>query len=163
MSELEGEESKVMASLFRKERRIVYARKISGFWEEFRVKKIGLFGLAILIFYVVLAISAPLLTPYDPIVKERVAQDFAMPGWVTALPQFADYPTTKDYLLYWNREQELGFIKSWGKAVDVEYQATTMETIDVELSTTFSYNDIPPNAFYFKFEWKATDIVSTKY
>lgn len=160
---LEGKESKVMASLFRKEKRIVYARKISGFWEEFKIKKIGLFGLAILIFYLVLAVSAPLLTPYDPIIKERVAQDFAMPAWMTMLPQFKDYPTTQGYMLYWNREQGLEFIERFGETVIVEYEAKTTKTVEVELGTKFSYTEIPPYAFYFKFGWKATDIVSTKY
>ena len=152
-----------MASIFSKEKRIIYARKITGFWEEFKRKRIGLVGLSVLIFFLMLAVFAPWLTPYDPVARRRVAEDFAMPGWMTIFPKFKDYPPTQEFSLYWDMEQGLEFIDSWGKAVDVEYQAKTMETTDVELSTTFFYNDIPPNAFYFKFEWQAEDVISTEY
>jgi len=152
-----------MAFIFSKEKRIVYSRKISGFWEEFRRKKIGLFGLAILIFYIVLAVVAPWITPYDPIIKSRQAEDFAMPGWMTIFPQYRNYPASKEYLLYWNVEQGRDFITNWGETVVVEYKAQTMTTVDVELSTKFSYNEIPPNAFYFKFAWTASDLESTEY
>lgn len=152
-----------MASLFGKEKRIVYARKITGFWEEFKRKKIGVAGVVILIFYLVLAALAPWLTPYDPVAKARVAEDFARPEWITIFPQYRDYPKTQEHTPYWSIEQGHEFIKDWGKMVHVEYNAKTMETVEVELSAKISYNEIPPNAFYFKFEWNAVNVESTAY
>lgn len=152
-----------MAFILSKEKRIVYGRKIRGFWEEFSRKKIGVGGLVLIIFYVILALIAPLITPYDPISKLRVAEDFAMPGWMTIFPELKDLPTTEEHIVYWNVETGQEFIKSWGETVVVDYKAKTMETVDVELSAKFSYTEIPPNTFYFKFQWNTADIVSTEY
>jgi len=152
-----------VASIFSKEKRIIYARRITGFWDEFKRKRIGLVGVSVLIFFVALAIFAPWLTPYDPVAKKRVADDFAMPEWMTIFPAYKDLPTTIEHSLYWDMEQGLEFIHSWGKVVTVKYKARTTDTITVELSTTFSYSEIPPRSFYFMFEWKAEDVVSTEY
>jgi len=152
-----------MSFILSKEKRIVFVRRIRGFWEEFKRKRIGLFGVAILGFFVVLAAFAPWLTPYDPIIRERVAEDFARPEWLTIFPQFSDYPKTIDYEPYWTIEQGAEFIKTWGKKVDVEYRAKTMETVHVDLIANFSYNEIPPHSFYFKFEWKGSNVSSVEY
>lgn len=152
-----------MAFIFSKEKRTVYMRKIEGFWEEFSRKRIGLFGMAILIFYVVLAVIAPVITPYDPVARERVAEDFAIPAWMTVLPQHRTGQATRVYTLYWDVGKEPQFVKSWGESVVVEYRAKTVETVDVELTTKFSYNELPPNSFYFKFEWGGSNVESTEY
>ena len=152
-----------MAFILSKERRTVYVRKITGFWDEFKRKRIGLAGVAILLFFLGLAVFAPWLTPYDPLIKERVAEDFARPEWLVILPQYRDYPHTIDYWPYWTIVQGHEFVESFGKTVSVEYKAETMETVNVELSSKFSHNELPPNSFYFKFEWQASNVVSTQY
>jgi len=152
-----------VAFLFTREKRTVFIRRIKGFWEEFGRKKIGLFGLAVVMFYVLIAIFAPLLSPYDPLASERVAQDFAKPGWVTIFPQFQDLPTTQREQLFWHAEKGLEFIGRYGKTVVAQYEAGGMETVGVELSTTFDYLSIPPNDFYLAFDWVSKDIKDLEY
>jgi len=152
-----------MSFILRKEKRAVFIRRIQGFWEEFRRKKIGLAGVAILLFFLAMAALAPWLTPYDPVVKKRVGEDFARPAWITIFPAYQDYPTTIDYTPYWNVEQGAEFIKSYGKNVEVQYAAETMDTVHVGLNATFSYNQIPPSSFYFKFQWQSSDAISVEY
>lgn len=152
-----------MSSLFTKEKRIVYLRKLSGFWEEFSRKKIGLFGLFLLLFFVVLAVFAPWLTPYDPLAGERVADDFAQPQWVTILPQYRDYPTTIENLLYWDPEVGQGFATKWGTSVVVQYVGDGTETVHVELAARFRHENIPPYSFYCQFVWGASDLQDTEF
>jgi len=134
-------------------------KNIKPFWR----RKAFVVGSAVVIAFLILAAFAPFVTPHDPFARERIAEDFAMPRWMTVFPQFRDYPTTRDYVIYWDVEQGQDFTKSWGASVVVEYEAEAMEMVDVEFSANFSYNEIPPNSFYFKFEWNASDVASTEY
>jgi peptide/nickel transport system permease protein len=154
-----------MASLFAKEKRIVLRRRIENFWLEFRSKKIGVTGLGIIIFFVLIAIFAPLLTPYDPIAKERLAQPFARPEWVTVFPQYKDLPTTQKEISYWNAEQGSEFVKNYGTTVTVLYdtKARGMEPLSVTLKDEISYLSIPPNQFYVTFQWGTTQVQDAEY
>jgi len=154
-----------MASLFTKEKRIILRRRIGNFWMEFRSKKIGMFGLGILIFFVLIAIFAPLLTPYDPIAKERIAQAFAKPQWVTVFPQYKDLPTTQKEVSYWNAEEGSEFVKNWGTTATVLYdtKARGTETVSVKLKDEISYLSIPPNNFYVTFQWGTTQVQDVEY
>lgn len=152
-----------MAFLFSREKRVTYARKIKGFWEEFSRKKIGLLGLAMVMTYVLVAIFAPLLTPYDPRSTEQLAQSFAKPAWLTIFPQYKDLATTQRDSLYWNIEKGSDFIQSYGKIVVVRYEGEGTEPVDVQLSAKFDYVSIPPTDFYMKFTWGSADIEDMKY
>lgn len=83
-----------------KERRIIYLRKLQGFWEDFRRNRIGFIGLVILLLYVVVGIFANYIAPYDPADPPRVAgatgvaAPFAMPEWMAIFPQYRDLPRT---------------------------------------------------------------------
>jgi ABC-type antimicrobial peptide transport system permease subunit len=83
-----------MTPLISKDTRKIYARRIKGFWEEFSHNRIGFFGLALLMVYVVMAIFAPWLTPYDPLQSTRVAESFAAPEWLRPQPQYTNKPDT---------------------------------------------------------------------
>jgi len=49
--------------------------------------KRGLLGLTILIFFAIIAVVAPLLTPYDPLsISPMIASDFVYPSWFKYLP-----------------------------------------------------------------------------
>ena len=61
-------------------------KRFKEFWKTFKHSKRGLFGIGILIFYTLIALSAPLLTPNDPIYGYYVAGDFAAPSWFRQLP-----------------------------------------------------------------------------
>ncbi len=153
-----------MPPLLSKEFRILWKRRIKGFWEEFRRKKIGLFGLAILMFFVGMALLAPLLTPYDPLQKERVAESFAMPGWMTIFPENRDLPTTKVTPIDWSITEGEEFTSGYGRKVTVLYEANTLQTSFVRFSYNYSLTQtIPPKVFYFEFTWKAENVKDTKY
>jgi len=154
-----------LASLFTKEKRIILARRIRNFWEEFSSKKIGLAGLCILIIFILMAVFAPWLSPYNPTAKTRLAQPFAMPGWVTIFPQFSDLPTTESHELYWEVEQGSEFISGWGTTTTVHYstEAMGMQIANVTLKAEFSYLHIPPNQFFMKIPWATTNVEDTEY
>ncbi len=61
-------------------------RRVKGFWREFRRSKRGLLGIAILLAYSVFALSAPLLTPYDPIRSQFLSGQLGAPTWWRYLP-----------------------------------------------------------------------------
>jgi peptide/nickel transport system permease protein len=152
-----------MAFIFSKESRKVIARRISGFWYEFKRKRIGVVGVIILAFFVGMALLAPLLTPYDPINKQRVAQDFAMPEWMRIFPQYANYPTTRNMAPSWTPQEGLEFVQASGKRVTVQYTATKLQTTDIEFIYRFSYQEIPPNTFYTGFNYAVTNVKDLQY
>ena len=152
-----------MAWILSKDRRKIYIRKITGFWEEFRIKKIGMFGLVLLILFFLTAIFSPWLTPYDPMAKTRVAQIFARPEWITIFPQFADLPTTQRLTPSWDVDESSPFIKGWGQTVGIEYEAETMENVELELTYEFPHSTLAPNEFFIGFTWKATEVQEVEY
>lgn len=153
-----------MASLLSKEKRIVLARRVKNFWEEFRTKKIGLTGVAILIFFILMAVFAPWLSPYNPTAKTRLAQPFAMPQWVTIFPQYKDLPTTQKIPLSWIVEQQPRSVDiEWGRTATVQFEADTTETVTVKLKGEISYQEIPPNIFYIHLTWATTSVKDIQY
>jgi len=152
-----------MAALLSKDKRIIYVRRIRRFWEEYRSKKIGIIGLGLLIMYISVAILAPWLTPYDPIAQPRLAQSFAMPEWVTVFPQFNDLTTTQKIPLTWNVEKGSQFVKGWGANVGVQYEPESLGLTKVELSSNLVYTSAPPNEFFQKIRYDATNIQDVEY
>jgi len=61
-------------------------KRFKEFWNSFRRSKRGLFGVGILIFYIAIALGAPLLTSNDALKDYYVAGDFAAPSWFRFLP-----------------------------------------------------------------------------
>lgn len=112
-----------MASLFSKEKRTILIRRITQFWDEFKRKKIGLVGVTLIIFFVAMAIFAPWLTPYDPIIQPRLAQSFAQPEWIALFPGNEKLPRTHEIMINWKRDKGLEFIESWGDSVNIKYEA----------------------------------------
>jgi peptide/nickel transport system permease protein len=158
------EEAKVVSPLISAERRIMWAKRIRGFWQEFGRKKIGMIGLFLLAVFVVMALFAPWLTPYQPLSHERVATGFAMPQWVRTLPGLQNLPSTHTMSFYWEKEDGSEFIKAWGQNVEIQFESETMETLYVELSTKVSYPELsPPDNFYITFTWDARQINDIEY
>ncbi len=153
-----------MSPLISEERRIMWAKRIKGFWQEFRRKKIGVVGLFLLALFVIMAVFAPWLTPYQPLGSERVATGFAMPQWVKIFPGLQDLPSTHSMSLYWEKEEASEFIKAWGHNVVVQFEPGTTETVYVELGAKISYpEDSPPDTFYVTFTWGAEQIKDMEY
>ena len=55
--------------------------KLKDFWFEYKRSKSGLIGLGILIFFVSLALAAPIIAPYDPLRDTYLAGAYALPAW----------------------------------------------------------------------------------
>ena len=82
--------------MWRKEKRKIYVRKIRSFWIDFSHNRIGFLGLALMMFFVFVAIFAQALAPEDPILQKKVAARYSMPHWMRTLPQFQNLPLTFD-------------------------------------------------------------------
>jgi peptide/nickel transport system permease protein len=152
-----------MSSLFSKEERKIYVRRITGFWDEFKRKKIGLVGLTLIIFFVSMALLAPWLTPYDPILQPRLAQSFARPEWITIFPGNENLPRTREVSVNWKADRGQEFVQGWGNFVNISYQATGMQTVVVGLSYKFTYDNDPPNQFVIEFSWTVTQVNDVEY
>lgn len=155
-----------MATLFSKERRTIYSRKIKGFWEEFSHNKIGFFGLLLLLMFIVMAVFAPWLTPYDPITPSRVADGFAQPGWMTIFPQYSDYPRTMEIFPLWEIGNGSDFVEIYpGKDVECSFYMTgETKMVDISFTTSFNYAySVPPNRFAVTFDWVAKNLTDVRY
>lgn len=71
--------------------------RVVAFWNEYKRSKRGLLGLAILSFFVLTAIFAPFLTPYDPIFDRELAEWLAYPEWIGLIdPSKSNLPTNME-------------------------------------------------------------------
>lgn len=81
-----------------KQRRKILGRKIKSFWLDFSHNKIGYAGFTIVLGFIVVALAAPLLTPYLPesqlYESPKLASGYAYPAWFTVFPQFKDLNPT---------------------------------------------------------------------
>jgi len=57
-------------------------RNVKNFWNSFKRNRKGIIGLAILLFFLAIAILAPILAPHDPLNDYYVAGHRAAPEWV---------------------------------------------------------------------------------
>jgi ABC-type dipeptide/oligopeptide/nickel transport system permease subunit len=157
-----------MATFLSKERRIIFWRKVKGFWEEFSHNRIGFFGLVLLLVFVGMAVFAPWLTPYDPITESRVADGYAMPEWMMIFPQYRDYPRTMDIHPYWEVGEESDFVEVYpGREVECIFHMTGEIPADPEtftLTTSFHYPYVvQPNRISLSFDWIAKNLTNVWY
>lgn len=68
---------------------------MANFWAQYRRKPYGMVGLVMVITYVLVAVFAPLLTPYDPQKDLYLADRLAAPAWAGAvMARFRGAPPT---------------------------------------------------------------------
>ncbi len=139
-----------MSSVLSKENWKLFSLKIQNFWEDYRRNRIGLLGLGTILIYVALAFLGPSLTPYQPLRDTRLAQAYAMPEWVTILPQYSGYPRTNKIPLYWNVSEKSDLINvQWGEQTTINYLGGNTRTADIDLTSTFVHAyDVNPNVFH---------------
>jgi len=75
----------------RKEKLAFNVRRFKGFTKALFSQKRGSLGVGILIVFTLVALLAPVLTPYDPYYDEYVAGDYAAPSWIRKIPGFEHY------------------------------------------------------------------------
>lgn len=152
-------EVKSVSFLFNKQKRIVFSRKVKGFWEEFSHNKIGLVGLALIFFYVFLGIAAPLLTQHSPSRDWGLASGWAMPAWVTIFPQFSNYPRTMEPSLNWVVAQDSELVNiTLDEGLMVEYSGSQEAT--VLMQSSFAYDYEAPKEFFLDYEWQVETVGS---
>jgi len=61
-------------------------KRVKGFLNSLRKSKRGMFGFAIIIIAIIVALAAPLFTPYNPIYTNNLSADWAAPSWERYLP-----------------------------------------------------------------------------
>jgi len=131
-------------------------------WKEYARSKLGMVGAAILIFFIFVAVAAPLLTPYDPIRDNFIAEPFALPGWYAAFPQYQDYPPNLQFAVnpLLNADNWAAtatgpiLVAGTGQEVAVDFQeasgGTTVST--VELAYTVDWKWASPRTFVIRFD-----------
>jgi len=70
-----------MSMLVSQESRKAFKRSLKSFWSRYKRSKIGMTGLIILLFFVFLAVFAPLISPYSPDRFNKVGPFYAQPTW----------------------------------------------------------------------------------
>ncbi|MEM3381901.1 MAG: ABC transporter permease [Candidatus Bathyarchaeia archaeon] len=71
--------------------------RLREFWSAYKNSRLGISGLISLIFFIFVAFTAPLLTPYDPIRDKFLAEGSALPAWFKIFPQYSGLPETMDF------------------------------------------------------------------
>ena len=66
--------------------------RLASLLREYRRSKLGVVGIAIILFFVVLAVTAPLLTDKNPITDQNLASDYSVPIWAKSFPQYSNFP-----------------------------------------------------------------------
>ena len=92
--------------------RTVWKRKIKSFWLDYSHNKIGLIGLALLMFFIIVAIFAPYIAPYTQEevfqYSPRQADRFAYPDWIGLIvPDLAGLPPQTEYTLNWSTQDSV--------------------------------------------------------
>lgn len=93
------------------------------FWEQYRRKPQGMLGLAMVLVYVLVAIFAPVIAPYDPLSDLYLADSVAAPAWFgKVFGKYQDLPPTIRLSLghgEWEIEQdEDTVVSAWHQAAN---------------------------------------------
>src|SRR5579872_7017653 len=84
-----------MTQAEKKNSRLTSFRK---FLREYRRNRLGIAGALIVLFFLIIALSAPLLSTHNPISDQYLASPYSIPSWATAFPQYANYPVNSQLL-----------------------------------------------------------------
>lgn len=141
-------------------RRIIWVRRIKGFWFEFSHNKIGLVGLTLLIIFAVVAVfQGPIAAlSYPNPDQPDLADTYAMPGWIGIVdPSSARLPPTLNYTLSWTWTSlpQNVTIEQTGDFWKIHYNRTDGQKVLVVLNATFDYPYDPPERFFYRFSWGA--------
>ena len=74
--------------------------------------KIGIIGLAVILFFILIAVFAPYLTQNNPVSGYNVSSPFSVPAWATLFPQYRDLAVS-GYPVEGNSFTSQGDITAW--------------------------------------------------
>ncbi len=97
-----------MSSNLRKQR----LRSLRRFLAEYRRARLGIAGIVIIVFFSVLAISAPLLASNDPIRDQNLDSPYSIPAWARSFPQYSSTPIDS-YLLLGTQFSSSNDLHNW--------------------------------------------------
>lgn len=146
-----------------KQRRKIWLRSLSGFWQEYKHNKIGLVGLAFLLLFVFVAIFSPWIMPYDP-TATGLAEDYAIPEWMTIFPGYRNLPRTMDIPLKWEVREKLPNSMTaleTHENLTVRYEGTTLQVANFTASFWYPYT--PPDRFKLIFYWGTTNVENAQW
>ncbi len=132
--------------------------RIAYFWKQYEQSKKGIIGLIILVIFVLMAVFAPSLTPYDPIRDRELAEWLAYPEWIGVINrEMADLPSNiKVSVLEKSLKSEGRVTLSNSSAIlttvennflIVKSTGLTFNAVKLELATEFKYTFSPPKSF----------------
>jgi peptide/nickel transport system permease protein len=147
-------------------------REISNFWSSYKRSKMGMVGLAILILFIIMAVFAPILSPYHPIGDRFLAEGIALPAWYRFFPQYSGYPETMNFTV-----SPIVDDKNWSMRLSESFELDNVDpmsltyvsknSIDssgiVELVHYFDYQYDSPLSFQIHTGFQFDEITNTKY
>lgn len=113
----------------------------------------GAIGLAIFLVFVFLAAAAPILTPYDPLRDQYLADGMARPAWMVYFPRYRNLPVTHDAFLtgeMWAMEEAEGVELHAGgpdEQTELVIEAAGGPQAEASLVYEFDYPYNAPNSF----------------
>jgi len=113
-------------------------------------------GLTIVVSFVLLGALAPWISGGVNPEKMGLAEEYAMPEWVTLFnPALENLPRTTDYLIDWNWTSLPHGVTI--QEIDKEWimQYTGNQSVIIALYGKFYYPYDPPRRFYYQFRWSA--------
>lgn len=121
-------------------------------------RKMWIFGMAVLVANISVAVFAPVIATNDPIYDIHVADDLAMPEWITIFPGFGDIPRNLLVLIN-HRDWKYDIHGTHASLIRLDYMTNELvanyrrsgveEKGDTELTLThsFDYEYAPPKTF----------------
>jgi peptide/nickel transport system permease protein len=126
----------------------------------------------ILIFFIIVAFTAPLLTPYDPIRDKFLAEGSALPAWFKILPQYSGLPETMDFTVPSEVDGDGWRFKVEGPVTLSRPEPLTFTFRDsdgvgasgvAELTHSFDYEYSPPHSFRVNMSLQFLDVNNVTY
>lgn len=111
-------------------------RRLGEFWSVFRRKRIGLFGLGLLLSFIVIALLAPILGPHDPYYERNLSGYFNQPEW------FAYFGSRQPPNIFSDTTQILKLASSQASYDNREKAYTTSLPLNIDVPVEFLWE--PP-------------------
>ena len=132
-----------------------------------------------ILFFALVAILAPWLTPYDPIRDKNIAEEMAPPQWITIFPQYRDLPPTIEHPIEFAMSHGSDSVEFEVLTEDptltnvipnasiteyvVRFHGGTMEEQRIRLCWNLSYPYAPPRSFTCNFRWRVRNVKNVGY